>query len=272
MSAPPYIPFFVEDYIGDTIGLSLDEHGAYFLLILAAWKQEDCALPDDDRKLARICRVSPQKWKRLRAVMLDFWTIENGRWCNSRLKKERVYVEKKSLIARNKANKRWDAQPSENIESGPCSSNAVADATADAAAYAPYTPHLYVEPNGSTPASETGSPPIDMVKAIFDSGIFILQRGGKTERQARSLIGGWRKQYHDSVVLTVLAEAQARGPSEPVSWIAEHLRIETSKAAGVAPNGTGTRNNSPVDHDQAAWERRRVEAGGAAQSARATEQ
>ena len=80
MSAPLYIPLFVEDYLGATIELSLEEHGAYFLLLLAAWRQDDCALPDDDRKLARICRVSMRRWKAIRPTMEAYWIAEGGRF------------------------------------------------------------------------------------------------------------------------------------------------------------------------------------------------
>lgn len=151
MSAPPYVPIFTDDYIGDTIDLSIEEHGAYFLLILACWKQDDCSLPDDDRKLARICRVSTRKWKQIRATMEAYWTVEDGRWTHERLTKERVYVENRSNSARENARKRWDAQPTENKQTEKCDSICNGNAAADAAGDALQPqPHIE-EPNGSSP-------------------------------------------------------------------------------------------------------------------------
>lgn len=239
MSSPPYIPFFVEDYIGDTIDLSIEEHGAYFLLMLAAWKQDDCSLPDNNRKLARICRVTTHKWRQIRETMEEFWTVENGRWTNNRLQKERAYVEKRSAAARENANKRWGSQDAENIESDECDGNAGADAIGDARSDAPHTLHT-LETNVSKDAGASETNPIDMVKAVFDSGVSVLTQSGHTERQARAQLGLWRQTYTDSIVLTVLARAQEHKPSDPIPWITQGLKLEARKAAGKS-NGTGNR-------------------------------
>ena len=151
MSTPPYVPIFVADYLGDTIELSIEEHGAYFLLLLTAWKQPSCDLPDDDKKLSRICRVSLRKWKQIRVTMEEFWTVEGGRWKNERLQKERVYVENRSNSAREAANARWKSQDTENKGSGSCDGNADADAGAYANADAPQPQPQIEEPSGSSP-------------------------------------------------------------------------------------------------------------------------
>lgn len=80
MTSPAYLPLFPADYLADTQHLSAEEHGAYLLLMMTAWLQDDCGLPDDDRKLSRITRLSLRKWKACRPTMLEFWRIENGRW------------------------------------------------------------------------------------------------------------------------------------------------------------------------------------------------
>ena len=160
MSTPPYVPIFVTDYLGDTTELSTEEHGAYFLLILTCWKQEDCSLPDDDRKLARICRLSTRKWKQIRETMEDYWTIENGRWTNERLQKEWAYVKNRSNSAREAANARWNSQDTENKGSGSCDGNADAYAGAYANADAPQPQPQIEEPDGSS------SPPTPSPKLL----------------------------------------------------------------------------------------------------------
>lgn len=61
----------------------------YLLLLMAAWRSPDCALPDDDERLARMARVGLKKWRQVRQVMAGFWTITDGKWTQKRLLKER---------------------------------------------------------------------------------------------------------------------------------------------------------------------------------------
>lgn len=73
MSAKPdlWMPLYIADYLADTQDLSCEEHGAYLLLLMAAWMRAG-RLPGDDRKLANIARCSAQQWKRARGVMAYF--------------------------------------------------------------------------------------------------------------------------------------------------------------------------------------------------------
>lgn len=40
----------------------------------------DGSLPDDDVKLARICRTSLRRWKRIRPQVVPFFVVRRGRW------------------------------------------------------------------------------------------------------------------------------------------------------------------------------------------------
>ncbi len=59
----PYMPFFTRDYLGDTIGLKIDEHGAYCVILFHLWQNEG-ALPMDSAYLARICGVTAGRFER----------------------------------------------------------------------------------------------------------------------------------------------------------------------------------------------------------------
>lgn len=89
----PALPLFTDAYLADTVHLTTEEHGAYMLLLMTAWRTPDCKLPDDDSFLSRVARCSPRVWARLRPVMAQFWIIEDGWWSQKRLRKERDYVE-----------------------------------------------------------------------------------------------------------------------------------------------------------------------------------
>ena len=154
MSSPAYLPLFGNDYLADTRHLTTEEHGAYLLLMMAAWRQEDCGLPLDDKKLSRIAGLSTRKWGQIRSTILEFWQVENGRIYQRRLLKERGYALQKSESNRQNARKRWSAQTTENIESG--ESERICERNAPQP-----QPKEDKEPNGSSSslpcASEAGS-------------------------------------------------------------------------------------------------------------------
>lgn len=87
MSAPPYMPLYVGDYLADTTHLTQAETGAYLLLLMAAWRSGG-RLPHDDAKLARFSRSTGPQWKRIKANVLAFFTIEDGFIFQRRLRAE----------------------------------------------------------------------------------------------------------------------------------------------------------------------------------------
>lgn len=70
MAAFPAMPLFTDAYLADTRHLTTEEHGAYLLLLMCAWRSRGCALADDDKALARPALRQPagggygQRWKR----------------------------------------------------------------------------------------------------------------------------------------------------------------------------------------------------------------
>lgn len=92
MTQFPSLPLFTDAYLADTIHLSTVEHGAYLLLLISSWRVPDCTLPDDDKFLAKITRMRLARWKAIRPIMEAFFIIENGKWNQKRLQKERLWV------------------------------------------------------------------------------------------------------------------------------------------------------------------------------------
>lgn len=83
-----------------------------------------------------------------------------------------------------------------------------------------------------------------ITKAIFDSGVTLLAPVCPEPRQARSIIGRWRKQYHDSQVLSAIANCErCEDISHPIEWITKALQTEAS-------NGKNVRNGSDVGFDR----------------------
>jgi len=82
-----WMPFYVADYIADTMHLSTVEHGAYMLLIFHYW----CTgkpIPDDDTKLARITRLTPEEWLTARVAIEGLFSVHGSAWHHKRIEEE----------------------------------------------------------------------------------------------------------------------------------------------------------------------------------------
>lgn len=91
----PSMPLWVDAYLGDTTHLTTIEHGAYLLLIMTMWRSKDGTLPNDDKMLARYTKLTTAQWKRIKPIILDFFTEKDGVLFQSRLTAERSFVEQK---------------------------------------------------------------------------------------------------------------------------------------------------------------------------------
>lgn len=108
MASYPAIPFWTDAYLGDTRHLSTLEHGAYFLLLMCAWRTPSNDLPDDDKQLARMCGMRIDQWRRIRPTILAMWQQrDDGRWAQKRLDMERNFVHGRSQKQSGVAIARW---------------------------------------------------------------------------------------------------------------------------------------------------------------------
>lgn len=83
MVSRPWMPLYVADYLADTSHLRAAEHGAYLLLIMHYW--QNGGLPAEEKKLARIARMSDREWKAARDTLAEFFT---GDWRHERIDRE----------------------------------------------------------------------------------------------------------------------------------------------------------------------------------------
>lgn len=86
MAEFPALPIWTDAYLGDTRHLSAAQHGGYFLLLITAWRTHDCALPNDDKLLARWAAMSGKAWQANKAVIMAFWELgEDNKWRQGKL-------------------------------------------------------------------------------------------------------------------------------------------------------------------------------------------
>ena len=121
MSERPFMQLYVSDYIGDTLHLSTEQHGAYLLILMAMWNA-DGKLPDDDTKLARISRLSVKKWRGIKDDIEALFRVDDGVWTNGRLTKELQKSKSKSESRASAGAKGGAAKALKNNK--PCVANA----------------------------------------------------------------------------------------------------------------------------------------------------
>ena len=66
-----FMPFYIGDYLGDTGHLNTLQHGAYCLLLFAYWRAG--SLPNDEKKLQNISRMTPTEWRKNRTTLQAFF-------------------------------------------------------------------------------------------------------------------------------------------------------------------------------------------------------
>lgn len=242
----PAIPVFGDAYLADTRHLSLEQHGAYLQLLMIAWRSPNCALPDDDVKIARMLGVTPKKWGKLKPEVMAFWTLTDDGWQQKRLLKERRFVAEKSKQNADAANTRWEANRLKNNDVD--NANAVPKPCGNDAPPPP--------PKKSSEANASGGEPPDPVKELFDVGVSVLTASGQSEKEARSLIGKWRKDTKDDgQVLAALLDCRTKCISSPVEWLTKRFKGTSGyvSASGFQYRG-GPEEVMRQAHKRADWD------------------
>lgn len=224
MSALPYHKRYHGDALTGFMSLSLEERGAYQTVLDLIYDRGG-PIPNDDRLLAGYMQCSVRKWRSLRDELMAKRKIRinlRGELTNVRAEKElenlakthRKLVENGSkggrTSAKNRLGEKRTAENGEIIEAGlkPGSSEAQASRAGSEA--------RSQNTEGKPSAAE-------LLKALVDFGRSILMESGKTDQAARSMIGAWRRDYGDPAVLSALAAAQEKSPSDPIPWIRRRL-------------------------------------------------
>ena len=104
-----WMPMYWSDFKADTEHLGALETGAYMMLIGHYWNTG--GLPNDDTKLARIARMTPEEWEIAKSTIAEFF--QDG-WRHKRidieLSKNTDISERRSAAA----NKRWKCKSNAN--------------------------------------------------------------------------------------------------------------------------------------------------------------
>lgn len=177
--ADTWMPLYVGEYLADTTNLNTEQHGAYCLMLMAAWKKGG-TLPDDDQQLAAITKLSVGRWKSHRSILVDFFSEVDGGLSHKRVTAERLKAQaisdKKSSAGSEGAAKRWGIDGEEHGDGmADAMAHAMAEAMAPAMANAsqtnapspsplPTPAELVLEPTGSP--STAGPPTCPQIRLL----------------------------------------------------------------------------------------------------------
>jgi len=102
-----WFPVYPADFAIDTAHLTPEQVGAYVRILCRAWRQSG-HVKNDDRELARIVGVTPQKWRHIKASIEPlFNTTDPASWCSDWLNAEMDKAKSNSEAKRKNALKRW---------------------------------------------------------------------------------------------------------------------------------------------------------------------
>lgn len=275
MSKAPSMPLFCGDYLKDTPDLSLEEHGAYLLLLMYTWSNGCRPLPDDDDRIARRLRITKERWqKKLRPVLAPLFDLADGSWRSPRLEKEWSYVQER-IEAKRRAGALGGRPPKHDPDNGPENSpisgesvrrNMAEDQRANrmknnkTTKANGFAPHNLQEssPSPSSAYAETfadakgaGAPPPDNVVhmpltaegELFGPVLADLAAAvpDVVPREIRAVLGKAKGHFGPDAALALAKQSLLR--AEPWSWLCGtiNVRINSKSAAGGRPIEAGAK-------------------------------
>ena len=199
-----------------TADLSLEEEAAYLRIINAIHKHEG-PVPNNDRVLAGLFRVSTRKARALVSALeaAGKITIEDGQIWNERARSDLVQRGFVS-ISRAESGSNGGRTRAERAAKSLENNN---DAQAIASSREEKRREEYSEANAS---GENADP----AKAVFDAGVRVLGGCGLTEARARQMVGKWRKAHpgQDGEILSAIMDCGRAGAVDPIPWVEARLR------------------------------------------------
>ncbi len=111
----PWMPLYIADYLRKTTHLGALESGAYLHLIMDYWQND--GLPDDERQLARIAKLTEREGKSCRATLQAFF---HDGWKHERIDDEIAHAadvsdkRKKAVSTREQKRQQTVITPSSN--------------------------------------------------------------------------------------------------------------------------------------------------------------
>lgn len=239
MGDKPFIKFYPSDFLAGTSGLSPAERGVYITLLCLIY-EKDGPISNETARLSRRCGVPAGTFKRILSALVDVGKISEVDGMLTNRRAERSITDRSDRVnsAKVAAQSRWSKE-TEKTEQNQSEIDAPAmrsDMRSQCASDA------IPEPEPDIPVGASKSPR-DLASVIFSDGLALLTLGGVSEKQARGLLGKWRKQHGDGALIDALGKCQREGAVDPVAYIEGCFRYSAKRSepqigdTRVTPNG-----------------------------------
>ena len=195
----PWMPLYIDDYLGATSHLRAAQSGAYLHLIMHYWRKG--SLPNDDLQLATIAKMTDAEWKKSKSIIAAFF--QDG-WTHDRIDAELAKAGELSDKRRDAANKRHANAPAKDIQLDTHArafpqSTVHTPATSpdgEAAAAPPPLDLIEIKKRCEDAAGFGDLPGFDLIaKAILDHGpdrvVAVLADKGASMRRRKAKPDGW---------------------------------------------------------------------------------
>lgn len=261
--ADVWMPIWIGSYLADTLELTTEQHGAYFLLLLAYWRKRG-PLPDNDDSLRSITKLEKADWRRHRAVLAGFFRVADGVWWHKRVEAELASAEARAKKAADKARKaaqaRWEKDGEQSSSNAPSMHQALHEHMLDECPPpSPLPPPSEgIDPNGSRRQADDGLPacPHDEIIRQYHLKLPELpQVKLKTDGRQKAMRSFWRW-----VLTSKRSDGQPRASTadQALTWISSYFeRASTNDFLMGRAGGTRGHENWRCDLDFLLTERGR---------------
>lgn len=251
MSSRPWYKRFPADFIAATLSLSLEEKGAYSI-VLDLLYDRGARLPDDPRWIARVCGCSTRRWNQIRAKLIEDGklvvidgTLTNHRFEIQHLSEGKEAENFKINGAKGGDKARGNRATSNNIKDlagkglhetdhhARCQKleskeeGTTVSTVADPGGSATPVPAIIDDSVLDIPLALKAyhaKTPDSLRLLIWNAGLAYLSAGtGKPPAKLRPWLGKLCKAHSDISVMAALAQAQRDTPADPIAWIERTL-------------------------------------------------
>lgn len=221
-----YYKRHIGDYMKDASHLSLLEHGVYMRLLDVYYTRES-AIPVDQAARLIGARSKDEK-EALAIVAQEFFKVVDGFYVQTRCDIEIAAMLQKAETNR-EVGKRGGRPKKETQKAAASADSENPEITQTVSEIYPNetlaTSHKPIAIINSVPdGTGSGKPqPLSPDEIIFGYGVSMLTNAGTAEKQARSFLGGLRKQHGDIALVNKLRECAKAKPLQPLEWLAAAL-------------------------------------------------
>lgn len=230
MSKIRRVDFYPDEYIAGVAGvMTAEQQGVYWIICSLIFSQGG-QIENDPKQIGRLVCLGPSKAKRIiNELIFSGKLIENGtKIAQKRAEKEMEKAQKRIEIATKNGSV---SKKNKHLAEAPAFSPAKLTTNQE-----PATKKDSVSTKqGESPGAGVVS--LDLKTQIFGPVLKWLTISGTPERQARSILGKWSKEYGDQAILDCSIAGAKEAPHDPVSWMTAALKSRSGSGGGLSIHG-----------------------------------